>query len=378
MGRWLDFAWTPGFMPHGHCYLWRPDILWLHVISDAVIAASYFVIPIALVQLVRRRKDLAFDWVFLLFAAFIFCCGMTHAWSIWTVWEPFYRAEGLLKLATASVSLGTAFVVWPLLPRVVALPSTRELEEANARYRTLSEDLEERVRDRTALLETRNADLERFASFLSHELRQPLNTILLNAELLLSDDSPPALRRSVERIRRGAHQMSSMIDAELELVRVTGNETVERVALEELVRDVVRELHETGATGVFRISPLPRVIGHAAQLRQVFRNLLSNSIRYARPGVPLEVVIDARTDGRFVRIEVRDNGQGFDDELGQGLFASYARTASPEEGGHGIGLALCERIVARHGGRIRAKGCPGQGATFWIDLPYVADAVGDR
>lgn len=105
-----------GFMPHGHCYRWEPDVLWLHVVSDSVIALAYYSIPIALVMLVRRRRDLAFNWMFLMFGAFIFACGTTHAMNILTVWNPVYRADGVIKLMTAAVSAMTAVALWPLIP----------------------------------------------------------------------------------------------------------------------------------------------------------------------------------------------------------------------------------------------------------------------
>jgi len=79
-----------GFMPHGHCYLWDPGLVRLHVISDFLIAAAYFTIPFTLINFVRRRKDLPFNWMFVLFGIFIIACGMTHVMEIWTLWRPYY------------------------------------------------------------------------------------------------------------------------------------------------------------------------------------------------------------------------------------------------------------------------------------------------
>ena len=84
------------FMPHGQCYLWSPDVLWLNVGADLLIALSYFTIPIVLFYFIQRAQQVPFRWVFALFAAFIFCCGATHLISIWTVWDPVYRLEGLV------------------------------------------------------------------------------------------------------------------------------------------------------------------------------------------------------------------------------------------------------------------------------------------
>ncbi|MBY6263309.1 PAS domain S-box protein [Azospirillum sp. 412522] len=122
---------TGDFVPHGVCLLWRPDILMLHVASDMLIGLSYFSIPVALTYFVIRRRDMAFGWMALLFALFIIACGTTHFLSVWTLWNPDYGLEGLVKLVTAFASLATAAALWWLMPRLLALPSPRELEASN-------------------------------------------------------------------------------------------------------------------------------------------------------------------------------------------------------------------------------------------------------
>ncbi|MBL7687448.1 MAG: PAS domain S-box protein [Bdellovibrionaceae bacterium] len=147
---------TNAFMPHGHCYLWRSDILWLNVGSDAAIAASYFAIPAYLVYFVRRRSDLAYNWIFVMFALFIVACGATHLFEIWTVWNPQYGVQGLLKLFTAGVSVATAVSLAPLMPRALALPSSddlakslREQARLNEELRRVNSTLELRVMEKT-------------------------------------------------------------------------------------------------------------------------------------------------------------------------------------------------------------------------------------
>jgi PAS domain S-box-containing protein len=112
--------------PHGLCLLWRPELIWLHVGSDAIIALAYFSIPFALAVFVWRRPDVRYGWVFWSFATFILACGMTHVMSIWTLFVPDYALEGGVKGMTAVASIATAAALWPLLPRVLALPSTAE------------------------------------------------------------------------------------------------------------------------------------------------------------------------------------------------------------------------------------------------------------
>jgi len=118
--------------PHGICLLWEPELIWLHVISDALIAIAYFSIPFALMIFVSKRRDLKFGYVYWAFGIFIMACGLTHVLSIYTLWVPAYGIEGLVKAATAAASIFTAAMLWPLLPKLLAIPSPFELGQARA------------------------------------------------------------------------------------------------------------------------------------------------------------------------------------------------------------------------------------------------------
>ncbi len=120
------------FTPHGFCLAWDPGLIWLQALSDMGTAIAYYSIPAALLVFIRRRQDLVFKPVFALFAAFIVACGTTHLMSVVTLWVPAYWTEGLIKAVTALLSIGTAVVLWPMLPKALALPSPRHLREANA------------------------------------------------------------------------------------------------------------------------------------------------------------------------------------------------------------------------------------------------------
>jgi two-component sensor histidine kinase/PAS domain-containing protein len=169
----LDYLFSSaGFLPHGICLLWRPDLVALHAISDLVIALSYFSIPLAIVTFVRNRPDFDYSGVAVLFAAFIILCGTTHLASVGMLWFPYYGLDGMLKLVTALVSAATAVVLWPLIPRLLAVPSPAVLRRANVR---LAEEVAERVAAEAALREA-HAGLEarvqaRTAELLRAELR---------------------------------------------------------------------------------------------------------------------------------------------------------------------------------------------------------------
>ena len=120
------------FSPHGICLLWEPQLIWLHVASDALIAMAYFSIPFALAIFVIKRRDLKFGWVYWAFAIFIAACGLTHVLSIVTLWNPIYGIEGLVKAATAVASVFTAAMLWPLLPQLLKIPSPFEFQKVQA------------------------------------------------------------------------------------------------------------------------------------------------------------------------------------------------------------------------------------------------------
>ena len=120
------------FTPHGFCLAWQPGLIWLQAGSDLLIAAAYFSIPATLVVFLRRRSDLAFKPIFALFAAFILACGTTHILGAVTLWVPLYWLDGGVKALTAALSVATAAAIWPLVPKVLALPSPAALREANA------------------------------------------------------------------------------------------------------------------------------------------------------------------------------------------------------------------------------------------------------
>lgn len=132
------------FMPHGFCYLWNSRLIWLHVISDGLIALSYASIPITLLLFVRKRRDLPFSWIFVCFGVFIIACGATHAMEIWNLWHADYWLAGIVKAVTAAASVPTAVLLARLVPHALDMPSSSEWIRANAA-------LEKEIRDRREL-----------------------------------------------------------------------------------------------------------------------------------------------------------------------------------------------------------------------------------
>ncbi|HAA27589.1 MAG TPA: hypothetical protein DCE56_07810 [Cyanobacteria bacterium UBA8553] len=133
------------FIPHGHCYLWKPELVGLHIVSDALTALAYYSIPLMLVYFVAKRRDVPFNWIFLWFGAFIISCGTTHIMGIWTLWHPNYWLSGLIKAFTAAISLYTAWKLVFLLPQALTMPSAAQFEAVRT-------EIKERQQAEAALL----------------------------------------------------------------------------------------------------------------------------------------------------------------------------------------------------------------------------------
>ncbi|MBE9092952.1 PAS domain S-box protein [Tychonema sp. LEGE 07203] len=150
LNNWLFIG---NYIPHGHCYLWQRELVALHIVSDLIIALAYYSIPVSLIYVVFKRKDLPFRNIFWLFGAFILSCGTTHLMEVWTLWHPVYWLSGSLKLITATISAYTAFALIPLIPEALVFTSPAQLgminqilqteiaerRESDARYQTLTE-----------------------------------------------------------------------------------------------------------------------------------------------------------------------------------------------------------------------------------------------
>lgn len=248
---------------------------------------------------------------------------------------------------------------------------------------------EEELARKTRELERSNADLEQFAYVASHDLREPLRKIIAFGERIQQDCSGQLSdegREYLSRMLRAAHRMQGLISDLLSYSRVrTRAQPFQPVDLGQVLHDVLADLEvlieQTGAT--VRVGPMPSVHADPTQMAQLFQNLISNAIKFRRPGVPPQIEITSEpadltdptcripTPGPAFRIVVKDNGIGFDMRHLDRIFRVFQRLHSREEyEGSGIGLAICRSIVERHGGLITATSQPGSGSTFIIILPF--------
>lgn len=263
-----------------------------------------------------------------------------------------------------------------------------QLEDITERKRA-----EERLAAYAARLAARNRELHDFAYVASHDLQEPLRKIQAFGDRLdrrAGPDLAPEDRDYLTRMRAAAARMSALLEALLAYSRVASQaRAFTAVPLEHALRDALQDLElrveKTGAC-VEVVGALPELQGDPVLLRQLFQNLLGNAFKYHRPGVPPLVRVSAvpcapgvlpPAAGPGWEIRLEDNGIGFEPRHAEAIFGVFHRLhAQNEYEGAGVGLAICRRIVERHGGLIRAEGRPGEGATFVVTLPAAAVADG--
>ncbi len=272
-----------------------------------------------------------------------------------------------LIFAAFALALAAAFA---LLWRV--LRGADELADAHAQLDASNQALQIRARD----LERSNAELEQFASIASHDLQEPLRKVQMFSQRVFeleSDELSEKARDYLQRSTDAAGRMQLLIEDLLKFSRVaTQGRPFVRADLGEIAREVTSDLEGAieAADATVEIGDLPTAVVDEPQIRQLLQNLISNAIKFRREGVPPVVRIEGEVRGRYAEIRVSDNGIGFESRYASRIFRVFERLhGRGEYEGTGIGLALCRKIVERHGGTISAESTLGSGSTFTVTLP---------
>lgn len=364
------------FMPHGHCYFWRPDILWLHAISDSMIALAYFMIPVILIIFIKKRKDIPHKWLFGLFGIFILSCGITHIIGIFTIWNPVYVLEGWSKAWTGLISMATAVALVPIIPKVLALRSPKELELINKR---LEVEIETRKKAELELQKVIK-ELEQYAYTASHDLQEPLRKIKSFTELLsmkYKGNLDEKADQYIDYIVDGSTRMQALIKDLLEYSRVgRQNKDVHDVNINDVVIRVISSLEVLirENNGEARYNQLPKIRANENDMQRIFLNLISNSIKFKKPDTNPIVTISSEDKDEEHVFSVSDNGIGIEKDCQDKVFGIFERLHTNKDyKGTGIGLAVCKKIIEKYGGRIWIESEKNVGTTFFFSIPKVVD-----
>jgi two-component sensor histidine kinase len=348
------------------------------VTSDAVIALAYYSIPFSLIWFITRRRDIEFRYMFLLFGIFILACGTTHLMGIWTIWNPDYGIDGTVKAVTAVASIGTALLVWQIMPEALALPSPAQLREANSALqqqvrermraeetvRELNADLERRVRERTAALEQANLELsnalrdkEVLLMEVHHRVKNNLQVITSLLAMQARTMGDPAL---TDAFNAGLNRIFTMARVHELLYQSEHAGTLDLGRyLEGLAQDLGRFHQSDGFTpelvvrmgrplqlGLDKITPLALIVNEA------LTNALRHGFKDRRQGrIELEVAVE----GNSARLEITDDGAGL--------------TSDWREKSKSIGLKLIELMARQIEGSFEIAARPEGGTKVVVRWP---------
>ncbi len=365
------------FMPHEHCYLWNPGLVWLHGISDFLIGASYVAISTTLTYLVlRARREIPFHWMMLAFATFIVACGATHFMEVWTLrtLNPPYWFAGNLKLVTAFASLATACLLPPLVPKIRHLLEQARLSSERQVALATAHELLEQAHARVQQLDQLKTN---FFANISHELRTPVTLIVGPVDHLLADVSlNRAARHELEIVRRNALLLHKHVNDLLEISRIEAGRLqlqYSKADLTQMVRLVSSYFGSSSARPLVITVDCPETLVaevDAEKIERVLLNLISNAFKFTPEGGSVHVV--AKLEGETVIIAVTDTGPGVPAELREAIFERFHQGINPTSrggAGTGLGLAIVKEFVTHHGGSVVVSERAGGGAVFTVQLP---------
>lgn len=371
------------YSPHGICLLWDPELIWLHVISDAVIAIAYFSIPFALTIFVSKRSDLEFGWIFWAFAIFITACGMTHVISIITLWVPIYGIEGIVKLITAAASIVTAAILWPLVPRLLTIPSPAQLREAYAAL-----ELESQQRREAEQLLRHSQKMEAIGQLtggVAHDFNNLLMVIGGSVARLKRSVSEPEQLRPLGMIDSAVQKGQSLTRQLLSFARrqSLAPKLIDLGATIRRFNDVLLQSAGPNITIGLDLPDRPLISKIDPNEFEIALLNLTLNARDAMPSggtitialAPAEAADwPGQPAGDFAVISVSDTGTGIADDIRERIFEPFFTTKKVDRG-TGLGLSQVYGFVEQSGGKIRLDSRLGAGTTFLLLVPLSAEAL---
>ncbi len=361
---------TSDWPPRWHCGNWTDFLGWLYIGSDLMIWLAYMTIPLVLIRFILIKKGVPLAGVFWLFGAFILLCGLTHLIDAMMFWYPAYRINALVRFLTGIVSVLTVLALARYFNEAVGLRTSKEYDHELS-YRQLA--LQELTRS--------NQELQQFAYVASHDLQSPLKTIanyLSLLEVKYGQQLDPDAQRLIGVSTAAAERMRGLINDLLEFSRLGSEVALTQLNLNEIVAEVLTELHSDmqAVNATADVGPLPTIMGHRTDIKQVFQNLISNGLKYRRPDVAPHVTIRATEEPNEYRFSIIDNGIGIEGQYFDRVFQLFQRLHGRNQySGTGIGLATCKKVVEIYGGNIWLDSTVGVGTTFYFTLPKVVKTL---
>jgi len=368
-----DLFSSDGFMPHGHCYLWKPELVWTHVTSDMLIGLAYISISLTLYALIRKIR-LPFSTMVLSFGVFIAACGATHFMEVLTLWQPFYWESALVKILTALASVSTAVWLIHLAPKIVDFAATAKLAERNRLelQRTNNElriRTEELQRTNQLLAEQQKvlahsgkmSALGEMAGGIAHEINSPLAIIAVRAQQMERLQSrgqltPETIQKESQLIGSTAKRIGDIIKGLRAFAREGEKDPFEITSIESIINDALvlcrTRFEAHGIKLDLHIEqPSPELECRGVQITQVLLNLLNNSFDALQKLKDRWVRIDACTDGNYIALSVTDSGRGIEPETAEKVMQPFFTTKEVGKG-TGLGLSISKGIADSHNGTL--------------------------
>jgi chemotaxis family two-component system sensor kinase Cph1 len=357
-----------------HCGSWSDFHGWLYIVSDIGIWASYFAIPLLLIIMLRKKRDLPFHKIIFLFVAFILLCGLTHLIDAAIFWWPAYRLSALLRFVTAVVSIFTVYALYRILPTVFNLRTVADLE-AEIEKRRMVEDklkLNEIALNRSLELTTQNnKQLKSFTHILSHNIRNHASNMALVSSLVNTEKLDLETAELFEKLNNVSRALNNTLEDLSHAIKIKESVMKSTVLdLKTVTAEVLQifesDLKVNNATLETNFEVEQVVFPHI-YLESILINLISNAIKYRSGERNLKIELKTYIDNELRTVlECSDNGLGIDLTLhGHKLFGLY-KTFHDRKDAHGVGLFLVKTQVESQGGQIQVQSTPGNGATFKI------------
>jgi len=376
------------YMPHGMCYLWKPEVLWVSVISDVLTALAYFSITIAVIVFVKKRQDLPYPAFFILVGSIIFlACGTSHLISAIVVWKPIYGISAISKAITAVTSVLSGILIWKVLPFFLGYPSPAMLKRKNAE---LKASLDKLQAAQSHIIETEKmAAMGSLVAGIAHELNTPIGVCITanssTEEVIdqakekrltskIVNETFTQLSAYIELISRNLTRSADLIDIFKEVAVEFPLQHHEPFNLKEFLTDIVATLKNKYVSSPFTVNLVCNeniwINSHSSFFIHIFSNLTTNTINHGfnqKRNDEINITVSEPNDGGFI-ITYSDNGIGMTDSQVEQIFEPFF-TSNRGQGGPGLGMTIVYNTVSKLNGHIQCISQKNEGTTFIIKLP---------